>query len=478
MRHKINRKTKNKQVLFVKKLLFCKKNDLLVTLSHSIVFNQALFFIEESMTLSATHKTDASSRLKIILWFLLLSLLIPATYAQRPKLIPSGKTDLCVGENVIFSLGGKYNWYNWNNGSKAPQTEVKALQTGIIPVYCIVIDENGITQFSDTIIVNVFPRPNVPAVSYSAQEQLLEASSINDLQWFFKGSFGQDSLINGATSRLYRPTKSGYYFAQAVNEFGCVTRSKDIFVCFKPALRVLGNTTFCLGNRIIVEVPVSYPNYEWSTGETEQAIVLEPKEAGIYSVYCTVSGSTCSIRSDVLTIRVLPVPAKPIVEIDRLNGVLVCKTKGVSYSWYRGQNTGIDTVRALNNDSIFHPREEGYYFVVVRNSAGCASVSEPILIRNTPNSLEKNDFMNHQGITIHPNPATENITLRYPVNHDIFKVILTDLAGKKITEKNVMPTGEDSLFVSELPAGVYLLYGFSSDDDVSVLFTKKIIITK
>jgi hypothetical protein len=366
------------------------------------------------------------------LLYLVLLLWASASVAQsaRPKLIASGKTDICVGENVIFSLSGQYVWYNWNTGSKAPETEIRGERPGAVRVFCTVINREGETQFSDTITVNVFARPTPPAIAYFPAERLLEAASADAVQWYYRDGFGRDSLIPGAVSRFYRPELSGYYFVEAKNEAGCTNSSSVIYVCFRPRVRLIGNPSLCVGSRAILHIPDHFPNYLWSTGETTQSIVYEATRPGTYNLYCRVQSAECFVRSDTVEIRVFAKPEQPIVIYDSVQKHLATKSRG-AYAWFKGRNVDVDTVQALNQDSIFIPTESGYYFVVVRNGLGCASASKPVYVRVIPNGVADDVHYHRFSVSPNPNDGSFSILSNQQLSSQA-SVQLYDFTGKLI----------------------------------------------
>jgi hypothetical protein len=403
------------------------------------------------------------------LLYLLLLLWTSTSLAQaeRPKLIASGKTDICVGESVIFSLGGQYVWYNWNTGSKAPETEIRGERPGAVRVFCTVINREGETQFSDTITVNVFARPTPPAIAYSPSEQLLEAASADAVQWYYRDGFGRDSLIPGAVSRFYRPQLAGYYFAEAQNEAGCTNRSSVIYVCFRPRVRLIGNPSLCVGSRAILHISDHFPNYLWSNGETTQSIVFEATRPGTFNLYCRVQSAECFVRSDTVELRVFAKPQQPIVIYDSVQKHLATQSRG-TYAWFKGRNVGVDTVQALNQDSIFIPTESGYYFVVVRNGWGCASASEPMYVRVIPNGIA--DALQHQHLAVYPNPndGTFSIESNEQLSNTA-SIQLYDFTGKQIHQELLTDT---PIRLSNFVPGIYQLI---VSDEKNVYRTKIII---
>lgn len=60
------------------------------------------------------------------------------------------------------------------------------------------------------------------------------------------------------------------------------------------------------------------------------------------------------------------------------------------------------------------------------------------------------------GLKAYPNPADNQLTLELP-GEGTYKLVITDLSGKRLLEHTAVPAGLRQLDISALPAGLYLL---------------------
>lgn len=60
------------------------------------------------------------------------------------------------------------------------------------------------------------------------------------------------------------------------------------------------------------------------------------------------------------------------------------------------------------------------------------------------------------GLKAYPNPAENQLTLELP-GEGLYKLVITDLSGKRLVEHAAVPAGLRQLDISTLPAGMYLL---------------------
>lgn len=154
---------------------------------------------------------------------------------------------------------------------------------------------------------------------------------------------------------------------------------------------IIGDSIFCLGDSIKLEVLQDFKSYYWSTGEKTKSIVI--KEPGLYSV-AVIDNYGCKWYNDI-KIKVYP---KPIVNIKK-NGDFECFKDTISiiasegysnYQWYR------DSILINESkDPELKITQPGKYYVKVFNEFGCASISNEIVIDNNYKKEDVFDFYNN-----------------------------------------------------------------------------------
>jgi hypothetical protein len=152
----------------------------------------------------------------------------------------------------------------------------------------------------------------------------------------------------------------------------------DLNVCSinPPNILVTGDSTFCSGDSVQLEVSGIYNKYEWSNGSTNKRITV--KSGGQY--YCDVTdNSGCSARSRSITVTENPTPN---LKITVKNGNSHCEGDTVAltasfgydnYKWSDGSEG-----RQVN---VF---KAGEYYVTGTTGAGCKKVSESVNITINP----------------------------------------------------------------------------------------------
>lgn len=187
-----------------------------------------------------------------------------------------------------------------------------------------------------------------------------------------------DGLPNLVVSELEIQYSSGKLRAAT---FGRGIWETEIINCNipSPEVNITGNTTFCQGDSVILDMKIpsySYKTIKWSTGDTTKRIIV--KTSGDYYVYVE-DTQGCSAKSSTIKITVYPVPSikiivkgnNPICVGDSL--VLYASLGFQSYLWSNGDTNKKITIR-----------EPGRYWLKGITTQGCQSISDVIDVSIAP----------------------------------------------------------------------------------------------
>lgn len=384
---------------------------------------------------------------KFSLWiffpvFILIGLSSVTVNAQiKPKIITPGSMEVCTGESVILKLDRSYKRYLWSYlGSKDPIVEIKKDLPGDYYFWCNAYDERGNFFTSDTVKLTVFPRPEPSLIQYNTQTKLLSATQIlGDLQWYFGEPDGNETLIEGANSSVFRPKKTGYYFAKTINERKCSANSNKVYVCFPSQIVVYGARTLCVGSSTVLDAGYGYPKYLWSNGEKNQAITFTGINPGNYSLYCTLETNDCILNTDTISIKVLPSPPIPTVKYDSvLNFLTLYSADNFEYqqiTWYKGDGISPDTAMVYGNNIGYPPKEGGNYYAVVTNKEGCAVRTKIFRVKSL---VSRTGLLDKDGIDIYPNPSDRFLHIRNFSSNHLLMVQVLDPLGR-VVYKEIKP---------------------------------------
>lgn len=152
-----------------------------------------------------------------------------------------------------------------------------------------------------------------------------------------------------------------------------------------------------------------------------------------------------------------PQPDKPVITAN--NGTLTSSAAS-SYQWYLGDSP----IQGATGQS-YKPTADGSYKVKVKNASGCESEFSQAV------SLFITGVINlpgNQYIKIGPNPARNSISVYFKLNNtSALNIMIYDVSGKTVaTRSNIRDN--DSIDISSLAAGQYLIRIYSKDNKTDV----------
>lgn len=212
--------------------------------------------------------------------------------------------------------------------------------------------------------------------SISLSVQSVTPDTTISLEWKYNGS-----VIGQGPSVKYLPNGQGTYSIELVAEGTYTTTTNETYDVSvvsggsnNVAISYTGSTQLCQGQSLTLELPSSYTDILWNTGDTTSTITAT--QTGTYSATMKTGGAGCSFSSN--TVNVV-VSANPTATVSSTLGNTICDGSSAdltaptgmsSYKWYQGgtQITGA-------NSSTLSVTTAGNYQVEVTNSSGCSTLS-------------------------------------------------------------------------------------------------------
>ena len=189
---------------------------------------------------------------------------------------------------------------------------------------------------------------------------------------------------NGDTSQSIVVSNSGNFSVTVSNGFCSATSTPTTVtvnpVPTTPTITAIGNTTFCIGDSVLLYSSNVTGNY-WSNGSNSQSVYI--KQIGLYTVQFTdING--CSATSSPIVVNVLQLPQVIIAASGPLTfcqgeSVILTSSPANTYFWSNGSTTQSITVN-----------QPGTYNVSITGSNSCSNISSPVNIvvnNNTYSSL-------------------------------------------------------------------------------------------
>jgi hypothetical protein len=217
------------------------------------------------------------------------------------------------------------------------------------------------------------------------------------------------------------------------------------------------NDTICNGYHItlgsIYPASGGTPPYRflWSpstalSDTTNPNPIANPSSTTTYNL--TVTDSNGCTATSSITIKVNPLPTKPVIT---LNGNILSSTQAVGYQWYLNENIISGATSQTYPLNLF-----GAYTVTITDSNGCQATSLPFGYVGIPDVNNSN-----LPISVFPNPSTGRFEIALNLNKvQHFNISLYDITGQKVfTETKTITSGKysESFDFSKLAKGIYTL---------------------
>ena len=315
-------------------------------------------------------------------------------------------------------------------------------------------DGNNVTAVSLPVAITIV---SSPAAVINASGPLnfcpggtltLSANTGNGLtyQWQFNGSD-----IPGATSASVPVTGAGKYTVTVAN-IGCSVSSPVTVVAPGPLHVNLGlDTSYCASSSPLI-LDAGYPgaSYTWSTGATTQQVSLA-NQSGKFWVYVD-AGPNCQ-AADTIEVNVNPLPSVTGISYFKQGANKYSFSpsgaqNAVNYLWlfsdgYKSTSTNVDYINNSGNEFTVK--------LVVFNACGTdtAVLTLPLSVDNIAEDA--------LSFRLYPNPATSEITFSIDGKATFNDVTILNSVGQVVYRGNAMEKNKETVDVSALPAGHYIM---------------------
>jgi len=304
------------------------------TFKTPVVMNDhTLYFFDIYTSLDSDSNRDNDSIINYLVHH------YPTTSANAGK-------DTTICENASYSLvasgGTTYTWHIKGSESVFSSQKVQPVLLNYKTVYVLKAYNTYGCYSTDTITVDVVPKPEVPVITAvgsfggacSKDSVTLTSSIKENIVW----STGQTS----ATIKVGNP--GTYSVKHIAPQSGCSSSSGIDLKGTPPPSLVASSTQICPGQSVTLTVINGGHSFLWSTGEISNSIVVTPTSTTTYTVHYK-SDDGCDMQNSV-TISVRAIDMIP--KITSLRGdsaicpgseaVLTVEGSATRYSWSNGMN--------------------------------------------------------------------------------------------------------------------------------------------
>ncbi|NLL28841.1 MAG: gliding motility-associated C-terminal domain-containing protein [Bacteroidales bacterium] len=298
---------------------------------------------------------------------------ITITVNEAPNVkIATDKTEICPGDTAnLIAIGASQ--YEWSSGESNDNITVSPSSTTIY--YVMGMNSNGCSG-SDTITITVNEAPNLNITADKTEicpgdAANLIATGASQYEW--SNGESNDNII-------VSPSSTTNYYVTSVDSNGCSgSDTITITVNEAPNINIATNKTeICLGDTANL-IATGASQYEWSSGESNDNLIVSPSSTTIYYV-TGVDSNGCS-GSDTITITVNEAPNINITanktEICSGDAANLIATGASQYEWNNGES---------NDNIIVSPSSTTTYYVTGVDSNGCSgSDTITITVNEAPN---------------------------------------------------------------------------------------------
>jgi hypothetical protein len=374
----------------------------------------------------------------------------------------------------------------WSNGSTS-----QAITVTTSGNYSVTVSNGTCSSTSTATAVIVNPVPTTPSILSSSSTSFCLGGSVT----LTSSNATGNTWSNGSTSQSIIVNASGNY-SLTVSNGTCSSTSTATAVIVNPVpttptITPIGNTTFCMGDSVLLVSSLSNGNL-WSNSANSQSIYVT--QSGLYTLQFT-DNNGCTAISLPTIINVLPLPQVTIAASGPLSicqgeSLTLTSSPANSYFWSNGgitqaitvnqaglysvvvvgsngcSNSSLQTIVIVNNNSTSTLNEtaldsytlngqtytqSGTYTQVIPNSVGCDST----ITLNLTLSFTGISNINEDYVKVYPNPTIDNITIEGDFDFAT-KFEIIDAIGSKVLS-GTLTKGINQIELFNFSRGTYNL---------------------
>jgi len=345
----------------------------------------------------------------------------------------SGHPTICVGQSATLRVSGGTS-HSWNTGDTTSSITVTPNTT---TSYYVTSSESGKCSKTDSMTVTVHPYV-VTTISHDTSICPGEPVSLT----VTGGTSRTWSNGNTSSTITVRPITPTTYTVTSSQANQCPT-TDTVTISIKPTVTtsVSGNTTICRGTSAILTATGGMSR-EWSTGETQDTIVVTPSVTTIYVVITDSTGICSNIDSIKVTVNQLPnVTITGDTVITAGNSATLVASGANSYVWSTGATSPSITVSPAATTS---------YSVEGTDVNGCSNTARTTVVVNAVSIASGSELE----FKVYPIPTESKLTVE---GESIKTITIYNILGKVIDK--IECDGEKTvvLAVKDYAQGVYVI---------------------
>jgi hypothetical protein len=282
----------------------------------------------------------------------------------------------CAGNgNLTLTVtnGGMHD-FSWSAGGNS-----SSVQAGNGTYRVTARDDRNNLIWSPEIRVNEQIQPNQPTISIDGSNPVCVGNTAT-----LVSSIEDNATWNtGATGARLPVTVGGDYFVKVRNIYGCESTSEKVTMRVvtsplpdKPKITASGALVFCQGGEVTLTSDSKVKSV-WSNGVTNASITTVT--SGDFRVRALNDEGCYSPESDVMTVKVNPLPAKPQISLS--GGTTFCDGGNVTMTSNYDSGNIWSTTATTKAISV---TTTGTFSLTQRDGNGCESKSDEVSVKVNP----------------------------------------------------------------------------------------------
>jgi len=271
--------------------------------------------------------------------------------------------------NGTIHYGGGASWFDVNSGQFIGSGDSLVYTPSQTTDVCSVLDCNGIT-YSDTMTITVL-NTNISTTGFSLCNGVVILTAPT--------GFSTYNWNGSSTSGILTVNTPGTYYVDCITSSGMTCQSDPVTIYsgnIPITLSTADSVFICQGDTVVIDGPLGYITYNWSTGATTSSI--STTLTGNYSL-SVVDGNGCTGTSNTTSVSISPQSITATTTGFSLCNGSVTLDAGSGFSSYQWYNNGF----TMGTNQMLNVTVAGNYTVEVTYPTGCTATSNNLPIYAT-----------------------------------------------------------------------------------------------
>lgn len=278
-----------------------------------------------------------------------------------------GDTSICLNDSVRLTVDTSQHYvYSWNGSPFVAGDDSQYVSTASQNI--VMIKDTNDCVFSDTLNVSL---DTLPIVNLRTDTTICDGDSI---LLRVNGDTNYHHIWNGVNRQkldsMWVKNDTSYIIELIDRNTTC--RQKDTVKIEHDTIPIIslgGDTTFCVGDTIVLDAGDSLFSYKWSTTDTTQTISIS--SPGVFSVNVVDSNGCKASTFRRVFMSQLPTPnLGQDIGICKGTPVSEVLNAGGGYAFYEWSSTKMGADTTFQKDTV---TTQGMHWVKVTDSVGCSA---------------------------------------------------------------------------------------------------------